>query len=60
MMSHDGICRLVCPEIKDDQAIQDRVWWMLPFDLMRWGALHILDDYKGNIRLIAFMVALLI
>jgi hypothetical protein len=59
MMSHDGICLLIAPEI-EDRAIQNRVWWMLPLDPIRWGALHILDDYRGNIRLIAFIVALLI
>jgi hypothetical protein len=59
MMSHDGICLLMCPEI-GNRAIYNRVWWMLPIDPIRWGALHILDDYRGNIRMIAFIVALLI
>jgi hypothetical protein len=47
-MSHNGICLLIAPEI-EDRAIYNRVWWMLPFDPIRWGALHILDDYRGNI-----------
>jgi hypothetical protein len=60
MMSHNGICRLVCEEIKDDQDIVSGPWWHIFPDPIRWGALHILDDYRGNIRLFAFMVALLI
>lgn len=59
MMSHNSICLLIAPEI-EDRAIYNRVWWMFLADPIRWGALHILDDYRGNIRLIAFMVALLI
>lgn len=59
MMSHNGICLLIAPEI-EDRAIYNRPWPMIIVDPIRWGALHILDDYRGNIKLIAFMVALII
>jgi hypothetical protein len=49
----------MCPEI-EDRAILDAPGWHLMTDPIRWGALHILDDYRGNIRFIAFIVALLI
>jgi hypothetical protein len=57
MILSEDIIRNHYPEI-GNRAIVDAHGWHLIIDPIRWGALHILDDYKGNIRLLAFMVAL--
>jgi hypothetical protein len=57
MILSEDIIRNHYPEI-GNRAILDSPGWHIFLDPIRWGALHILDDYRGNIRLIAFMVAL--
>jgi hypothetical protein len=59
MILSEDIIRNHYPEI-GNRAIVDAHEWHLIIDPIRWGALHILDDYKGNIRLLAFILALII
>lgn len=54
MMRNDGICQLMCPEI-EDRDIEDANDWHLLIDPIRWGALHILNDYRAKIRLFSFL-----
>jgi hypothetical protein len=59
MITVADIIRNHYPEI-GNRAILDAHGWQLMTDPIRWGVLHILDDYRGNIRLAAFVVTLLI
>ena len=54
MMSHDGICQLMCPEI-GDRDIENAPDWHLLIDPIRWGALHILEQYRMKLRTFAFL-----
>lgn len=54
MMRDDGICQLICPEI-GDRDIEDARDWHLLVDPIRWGALHILEQYRAKIKVCAFL-----
>ena len=59
MMSHDGICQIMCPEI-EDRAIIDAPSWHLLIDPIRWGALHILQHHRAKIKIAVFLILLLL